>query len=83
MSCAGALPVGLYNRRAAMFYQLFAIMLFFSFHTGIRLTMNIGLFSVASIVFWIALIPGDFWDLHTTCCLKQRNPQPCQLSLSL
>jgi predicted DCC family thiol-disulfide oxidoreductase YuxK len=42
--------------------RLMLVVLFISFHIGIFLTMNIGLFTFICESMWVALIPGPFWD---------------------
>ena len=35
---------------------------FWLFHLGIAATMSIGLFPAFCLVYWLALLPGEFWD---------------------
>ncbi len=43
--------------------RLAAVVIFVSFHAGLGLTMRLGLFAVICMAGWLALLPGEFWDL--------------------
>lgn len=45
--------------------RIISLLLCIFFHTGIALTMNIGLFPFVCIAPLIAMMPGRFWDLFT------------------
>jgi len=42
--------------------RLVVIALFWSFHTGLALTMTIGMFPAICMVGWLVFLPGSFWD---------------------
>ena len=48
---------------------------YWSFHIGIRATMDIGHFSVVSMVLWMSLLPPYFWNTEWCfgCCLGSRR----------
>ncbi len=43
-------------------FRLLAILLFWGFHAGIQLTMDIGSFPLVMLAAWAALLPGSLWD---------------------
>jgi hypothetical protein len=52
-------------------FRLTAVILFFLFHLGLLLTMDVGFFSYICWVGWSAFLPGAFWDF-----LERRLPRP-------
>ena len=44
------------------FFRYLTIFLFVSFHIGIIIFMEIGLFPFIGIVAWVPFLPGSFWD---------------------
>ena len=72
------IPVGLWSRRLGAVYKGLAVVSFFLFHLGIRLFLDIGNFSAASILMWTACIPGDFWEDSGRCC---ERPPPTKNEL--
>ncbi len=58
-------------------YRLIAVVLFISFHFGLFLFMELGIFPLVAIVAWIALIPSFIWDkyLPQTAGLKNVDAQ--------
>ena len=56
------LPIGVWNRRLGVIYRSAVVFVFFLFHIGIRVNMDIGHFSLISMSLWCAFIPGDIWE---------------------
>ncbi len=48
-------------------FRTLAVAGFVLLHVGIGLTMNVGIFPLVSIVGWIALLPGVFWQWVAEC----------------
>lgn len=64
------LPLGMWGRRLHTMYRYFTVVSFLLFHAGIRLFLDIGNFSAASMIMWMAFIPGDFWEGSGRCCAR-------------
>ena len=44
-------------------FRFVVCLLYWSFHIGIRVTMDIGHFSLVSSVLWVLLVPPSFWNV--------------------
>ncbi len=44
-------------------WRVLLMIVFFGLHIGIALTMNIGLFQYVAMAIWLALVPGQVWDV--------------------
>lgn len=51
--------------------KLMVIFTFIIFHIGIAVTLAIGIFSATCIVFWLALLPGAFWDSWSSLAVRR------------
>jgi len=43
-------------------FRLITISIFVSMHVGFSLTLEVGLFSIVAINYWLALLPTQFWE---------------------
>jgi len=63
-------PVLIFIPFAHSWFRMLVVLLFWGFHLGIQLTMDIGSFPLVMLAAWSALIPGAVWDWRQTLCLR-------------
>lgn len=56
-------------------WRMGLLVVFWSFHLGIALTLSIGLFPWICMAAWLVLVPGSVWD-SIGAGLRAPNPQP-------
>jgi hypothetical protein len=56
-------PFALFLPVRGWWFRTALVAAFIGLHLGIAATMDLGLFPWTCIVYWIALLPGGFWDL--------------------
>jgi hypothetical protein len=72
-------PLLIFIPFAKPLFRVLAVLLFWSFHCGIYLTMDIGSFPLVMLAAWCALLPSQVWDalprwrLHLSPALGERS----------
>jgi hypothetical protein len=69
-------PLSACNRRAGLLCKQSVIVLFFAFHIGIRVTLDIGHFSAASMCLWTLLIPSECYERRRKAAASLDHADP-------
>ncbi len=64
-------------------FRLVAVALFWSFHLGLALCLELGLFSYVSMTAWLLFLPGQFWDGLSALLRRARDSSALLQSVRL